>query len=500
MKKTSVIAALSVAAALVLSAAAVWMGALNQDEGWYLYAANLVSEGKVPYRDFFYTQGPLLPLVYSAFTPVWKSFGLLGARLFTLALGLMSIVFFCATARRLAGKGAAAIVFLLLATNLYHLYYLAIPKTYALASLFVAVGFWLYSIADDRLRRQAEAVDFVRLLALFGAAMAIAFAAGARISLGVILPVVGLALLYRAVREKKCLPVIAFAAGGALALALVYGPFVFDESAVKGLVLAQKYHAARGGFDPVWTVGSLSRLVRWYLPIAAAVAVIIFLRLESGAFRLSASLPLFAFLAVFALQMSAPFPYEDYQVPVMGLLAVWAAANLVRFPIMRCLVVVMFVSFAASFGSPLLEKWAPNGQDRFWSLKKTAYELPQLREAARTIEQLDPGGKELFTQDLYLAIETDRKVPGGLEMGPFSMLNDDEWHKLLETADAPVAALSGYSFAIEPPVCNERSVEKQLEYWSILKKRYTLAGRIDNFGQGATTLLILKRNAEAKAK
>ena len=60
--------ALSVFAFVVLGAAAVWMGGLNQDEGWYLYAANLVAEGKVPYRDFFYTQGPLLPFVYSAFT------------------------------------------------------------------------------------------------------------------------------------------------------------------------------------------------------------------------------------------------------------------------------------------------------------------------------------------------------------------------------------------------------------------------------------------------
>ena len=53
----------SVVAAAILAVAAVWLGALNQDEGWYLYAANLVSEGKMLYRDFFYTQGPLLPLV-----------------------------------------------------------------------------------------------------------------------------------------------------------------------------------------------------------------------------------------------------------------------------------------------------------------------------------------------------------------------------------------------------------------------------------------------------
>ena len=89
---------LALFACAVLGFAAVWMGGLNQDEGWYLYAANLVADGKLPYRDFFYTQGPLLPTVYSVFTPIWKVFGLLGARVFNLALGLVGIVFASALA------------------------------------------------------------------------------------------------------------------------------------------------------------------------------------------------------------------------------------------------------------------------------------------------------------------------------------------------------------------------------------------------------------------
>ena len=149
--------------------------------------------------------------------------------------------------------------------------------------------------------------------------------------------------------------------------------------------------------------------------------------------------------------------------------------------------------FSGSFGSPLLEKWATNGQDRFWSLKKSKYELPQLRKVAAEIEKLDPGGKTLLTQDLYLAVETGRKVPKGLEMGPFSMLSDDEWHKLLASADCPIAALSGYSFAIEPPSCRERPVPKQIEYWGLLKKNYEMIRREEAFGQNATPLLILKR-------
>ena len=137
-----------------------------------------------------------------------------------------------------------------------------------------------------------------------------------------------------------------------------------------------------------------------------------------------------------------------------------------------------------------------NGQDRFWSLKKEKCELAQLRDVARRIERQDPGGKTLFTQDLYLAIETGRKVPRGLEMGPFAMLSDEEWKKLLtQTAPAEcrVAALSGYAFAISPPVCTERPVEQQMAYWTLLRQNYKLVDREEAFGQNATTLLVLKR-------
>ena len=475
----------------VLGAAAVWLGGLNQDEGWYLYAANMVADGKMPYRDFFFTQGPVMPFVYSAFVGVWKSCGLLGARVFTLALGAVGILFAMGLARRLVPADdrdrAALTVLLLLGCNLYHLYYVAIPKTYALAGLLVIAGFYLLSVSVDR----------VRWLSIVSG-LALAFAAGTRISLGAILPVVGLWLLWT--RQARILA--GFCLGGFVGLALVYGPFLCDAGAREGLIAAQQYHAARGGSDLVWVVGSLSRLVRWYLPVfvvlGLGVAGMLGSKSEVEVERRRFSLLLFgSFLAVFAVQMLAPFPYEDYQVPVMGLLAVYAA---VLFSVRRLgglsQLLVLGLCFASSFGSPLLEKWMTNGQDRFWSLKKEKCELAQLRDVAERIRTLDPAGRTLLTQDLYLAIETGRTVPKGLEMGPFAMLTDAEWRELLtQTApdECPLAALSGYAFSIEPPKCGERPIEQQMSYWELLKKNYRLVDREESFGQNATTLLILKR-------
>jgi hypothetical protein len=271
------------------------------------------------------------------------------------------------------------------------------------------------------------------------------------------------------------------------------------------LCAAQKYHAARGGFSPVLAVGSLSRLVRWYVPmfIIAGLAVVgggvkNFFRSAPESARCAFLAMAIGALSVIGVQMLAPCPYEDYQVPLMGLLTV---ASVVAFQYgdvfsspVKALWLTIGLSFAVSFGSPLLEEWMTDGQDRFWTLRKKDCEMALLRDAAREIERLDPGGKTLLTQDLYLAIETGRRVPDGLEMGPFSMLSDDEWRDLLQNAECPVAALSGYTFAIDPPVCGERPADEQIEFWNIVKSRYSYAGQIDGFGQNSTSLLLLKRD------
>ena len=486
---------------LVLSCLSVYYGGLNQDEGWYLYAAQMVKDGNLLYRDFAYTQAPLMPLVYSRLAFVWETFGLLGARVLTLSIGLAGILAAVALARRMVPperRGVAGLVtFFLLGCNLYHLYYLAIPKTYALAGTFAVIGFLFLSYAlefascDDGCapsfaRRFAGAVS----AAVSG--LALAFAAGSRISLGALLAVTGVALLVAFRRYRFTF--LWFGLGGAFGLVATFGPFLLDHGARAGFFAAQAYHAARGGFDPLFTAGSVSRLVRWYLPVFVLFGYALFTAPKEFLKGFEAKLALFGFLAVFAVQIVAPFPYEDYQVPVMALLAVFVAT---RAPAPKSPLLALGLAFACAFGNPMLEKWTVNGQDRFWSLKKQKSELRQLQDIARIIEAIDPGGKTLLTQDLYLAIETHRRVPRGLEMGPFSQFTDEEWLDLLRNAEPSIAALSGYTFAIDPPACTETPMEKQMQRWNALKNRYDLVLKEDMFGQNATTLLILKRrNAE----
>jgi len=490
---------------------AIWYGGLNQDEGWYLYSAQMVHAGKFPYRDFFFTQGPALPFVYSALTGVWAPgsplSGLLGGRVVTFLLGLFATACAVGLVRRLVPADrrgrASLVVFALLACNVYHVYFTTIPKTYALGSLFVLAGFLLLSYRSP--------------LAAFAGGLSLAFATGTRISLILILPVVGVTLLVR-FRDFRW-RFLWFGLGGALGLFLTYGLFALDPVSRAALLAAQRYHAARGGFDPFFAIGSVSRLARGYAALGAVLFGVLMTRrpaptdprvpAEQSALLWMLGL---SFAAVFLLQISAPFPYDDYQVPLMGLLTVLIASWYCRrggaawFAVLAtCLV---------SFTAPQLQEWATYAQDRFWSQKKEMTDLAKLRMMGQVVNALDPGGTEIFTQDLYLAVETGRTVPSGLEMGPFSyfpglsteeaakvhVLNRELMYDLIDSAPCRLAACSGYTFAISAPTCSETPFEEQKGLLTALKRRYGLTAREPNFGQNATTLLLLTRREAGKEK
>ncbi len=511
------------AAAVVIAAAAVGLGPLNQDEGWYLYAALETAAGRLPYRDFFFTQGPLLPVVYGWLAPLWSDAGVLGGRIVTATLGLLASVLVALLAARGATPGgrlaAGVTAFALAACGVYHAYFMAIPKTYALAGLLLAGGL-LALTRCERGRRMG-------LVWAAGAGVLLAAAAGTRLSLGAALAVTGLWLL--AHRRRLGLAWLAFGVGGVVGLALVYGPFVL--AAPEGFCFAQTFHTGRAGGGALFVAGSIARLLRGYLPLAGLAAVAAVWRL-AGCSRQDAcgvrrdvvawpSLWLWVAGAVAAVHLTSPYPYDDYQVPVMPLVAAAAAVWLMG-AAGRCTApaaartaavwIVLLCSGLATVASPLVQEWFMIRQDRFWIVQKKASDLAMLRRVGATLKQ--PGTREtaplLLTQDVYLAVESGRRVPVGLEMGPFSyfpdldadqarrvlVLNRARLLEVIATTDASDAATSGYAFAIGAPAMTELDADEQTSLREALARRYSRTGEVRNFGQGWTTLDLWTRDGK----
>lgn len=504
MKRAAILSAL---VALALAACNVVLGPLNQDEGWYLLAGVNTASGMLPYRDYMFSQGPVLPFVYAALSPLWAPFGVLGGRVLTCLFGLAAAAFCAGLAWRLADarvRGLAALLaWLLVACCPVYSYFTAIPKTYGLSALFVMAAFFVLA------GRRPWRFELAGVL--------LALACGTRVSLGALLAVVGFGLLFMRRRDGMRWAWFRFGLGGGLMLAAVFAPFIIMCG--ENFAFAQTMHASRSGSGFMqWLMlraGSASRLVQGYflLPLALALPLALPGRRDRARVGAVVWLALAGWLAVTAVHYMAPFPYDDYQTPVMPLLAAAAAALFANAVAgwERChtriawIALVMAVLFMGS--SPLCMTWVSIRQDRFWVEMKEKPDLIKLREVGRFVRDNTHEDDVLLTQDAYIAVEAGRRVLAGLEMGPFSIypeMGDSEVSKLkvhnigtlekaIEESAAPIAALSGYAFALSSPAMGKLAPEHADALNAAVDRKYEEISVVKDFGQQHTTLRLLRR-------
>jgi len=525
-------------ATLAMYAIACWFGALNQDEGWYLYSGRLVSEGMHPFVDYASTQGPVMAYVYALAQPLVNLMGVAGGRLFTTGLGLATL--FCASflAWRLSkGKQrgvAALLVFSFVGLNLYHVYFTAIVKTYSLAGLFVVLGF----IALERVFRLPNQDNSNEAMCgltpcsggyAFLAAGMFALAAGVRLSAGILLPAVWLTLVWFWVRDGRRRAdfwvLFCFLLGGSIVLLSVFVPFfVLAPEAVKFGLL--DYHSARSvGSLPVliaYKGGFVVRLVGSYFPLVVAGIIALWCFMNKSRSRFGddstgggrlVRVMLISVAAVTFVHLMTAFPYDDYQVFIMPLLAivVGVAVAPVLSRVKFGILIVVLLILAHSVSSPMLQGWMLAKRDRIWWPLRSETQLQQLQGVADMVVgycEMDTelSNSILLTQDTYLAVESKMRVPRGMELGPFCYFPDMEREKaeachvlnwemmreILVAGDAPLAAFSGYGLSISCPKISQLSIDEQAELWKIVELKYEPVVSIDLFGQADTTLRILK--------
>ena len=541
-REWSAAAFLLVAVAVALAVVNVWFGPLNQDEGWYLLAARNVGRGMLPYRDFFYTQGPALPFAYALFLPLWSPFGVLGGRVLTAVFGLLAAILASAFAFRVAGGGtsgriataraAALLVAALLCLSPDWAYFSVIPKTYSLGAFHLCFGALMCAVSADASASRRRAVAAA---VLSGAGFALAAASRATLCLAALPFFAALLLDRRSLPLRRRVAVsAAFAAGCAAALVAVFVPSA--GVAPDNFLFSQTYHVARAsaplGKWIVLRAAFLCFLAQGYPAMVCAAAL---LCLRPGARCATAGreperaaaadapnplplvrhAPLAAFALITAAHFLVPFPYADYNTPAMPFAAIALALPLASRAAAAGLRPLRAVAVAAAVGvvfvaaSPWPMKWVGGRQDRFWFSFEGRSALSRLREAGRVVREL-AGGDDVpvLTQDAYLAVEAGLPVVPGLEMGPFGFfpdLSDEEADRrnvrnartmlaAIQSGEAPVAALSGYSFAVACPSTDPVEDETRRALLDAVKRRYpNEAFSMERFGQQDTALSVRTR-------
>lgn len=517
---------------LLLGIGNIYWSDLNQDEGWYVYAADKIVDGHMPYRDFAFTQGPVMPYIYGLIRPALVDTGMVGMRWFTLLLFLPTLCLAAATAHHsspgLWRMPAGLCCLMLLAINAYHSQYTCIVKTYSLCLLLLTGGIAL-------LARAASSETPWRGLS---AGFLMGLAACTRLSAGFFLAGVCIyALLHPTLRQRRTWFYTGL--GGAAAITVGFLPF-FVTAPEQFIFCLFDYHTGReaGGLlaSLVYKGGFLSRFVGDYLMLSILTMcwlLLLVLRPGHNANNVSSGHPLPGMLLCGALFVTvvhalAPFPYDDYQVITIPAFAIAVSVGLAHLFNRQSfgrgadtnqiastwakfiVLTVFFACTAAAWSSPVNQAWVLREQDRIWWRLKEQSPMQQLQDTAAILRQQMPAGSEFLTQDLVLAVEAGLRVPPGLEMGPFSyfpslddhraatlhVMNQTRLLELLQTTEAPMAATSGYTFTIASPDVRELELQQTEEFLSILNERYRVVEQIPHFGQGHTTLRLYAKKAE----
>jgi hypothetical protein len=519
---TVLLAAGAVLLGLALHAANLYCGDLNQDEGWYLHAARQIRAGLLPYRDFLFSQAPVVAYAFALLEPLWRVSPIAGGRLLNAALGFTGALLAAWAAARMAPPAvrryAAITCLVLIADNIYQSYFTTVIKTYSLTALFLSAGFLALSFVHARGGRAAAGL----------AGVCMALSAGTRFSSAFALPVAGLYLIWQRRRVRPGTWLV-FGAAAAAALAALYGPWL--ALAPDGFLFGLSVHGARdpGGLAArlLFKAGFVSRVVRAYfvavlLGGAAAYLGWVHPRRVSADRPVGSAPPRFgwavggAALAISAVHFMAPFPYDDYQVPVFPLFAVavavglWGALDPLLAGPGRAAALQGLILIAACLGagsSEINQDWFILRRDRLWWLRKPQCDLRVLQKTAAFVRGLHPTPAEMATHDTYLAVEAGWTVPRGFDVGPFTyfpglpteqarrykVLNRELAVRFLETTDAPVAAFSGYGFGIAAPGMTPVPAAEREALLDIVRRRYRLVRTVPDFGQAHTPLTIWLR-------
>jgi 4-amino-4-deoxy-L-arabinose transferase-like glycosyltransferase len=413
---------LGIATVVAIYATSAWWhvfhGALNPDEGFYAVATRAVAQGEMPYRDFGFTQPPLV--LYANNLPLTAvGFGLFQQRFVN---GIWSGLAVAIAAVWLARKtrpawGLALVLFVALSSP--WMYFTHLGKTYGFSCLLVMLGAWSFLTMKQGLVRNF----IVGFLAAMGVATRLPAA-----------PYFGLLWLLacwpRRISDLK--ETAAGLIGLGIGLCIAVLPFwlaepegfrfwVFDFHRVS---VPQKAWHLR------WQEIATLAPAAWLLGVTGLLAAI---RLRSSNDRRAGVL--LAACASLAANLLPGGVYEEYAVPFL-LPLVAAAAALVHEAIKHgkpsyAYGLTVILALAQALAAPLLFRdvlpqrratlsmWLPYNAPAY--NPKLPDELTAARKFVREIAVKDA---PFVGSNLILATETGQPVPAELRMGPFAFTDE----------------------------------------------------------------------------
>lgn len=367
---------------------------ISSDEGFYCEAARSAASGRVPYSDFGYSQGPVVPYVNGALMRV-TGFGLVPQRALNGGWALLGLLVLAGVCRARAGNAAALLVVTLLALSLFWVKGVCLGNTFALTSLFLALASASVLGIPSARRRLA-------LSTFFGA-----LATGCRLSAVVFAAVVWLFLVARSFSGRF----LAFALGiAALCYGGVFLPFLLRDAPNAVFWMATFHGASTLSRAESVFLKEAFLVAPWFVPLLA-VAVLSLRARGREVGRDAVALLVAALAATFAHALPGA-PYGGYVTPFVPVAL--AAGVLVMSstpsagPGWREALLVLSAVVPLAFRRPAVDPGP----------------LADLERASALLQSRTPPGSAVLTSMPETAVASNRRVVPGLEMGKFGFTDE----------------------------------------------------------------------------
>jgi len=298
---------------------------INGDEGFYLVAAQMVSNGAVPYVDFFYPQMPYLPYILAPVTRICSTWS--SIRIFHSLMPVLICAFVLLYLRKRHSFSCGVLGTVFLASNSLFMPMHIILKPYGLSTLFMylAVLFVLLLHGDNGFRFISKRRQYIFALSagLFGS-----LSIGTRLTMIFPFLVIALFLIY----QRNMFLLLTFIAGSCIgACGILVSMFMhFDSFIFNNLT----YHSIRSSDGLIGNLKQKVGCVREFANDSQYITLLIFALF--GTFRLHRSERMLLWSVVIGIWISAVLPtpvwhqYFTTSVPFLILLGAPALCMLNR--------------------------------------------------------------------------------------------------------------------------------------------------------------------------
>jgi len=475
-------------------------GYIHLDGGYYVSAGYGVAHGSLPYRDFFFPQGPIYPYVYGLFHFFFGS-TVQSTRFLSLLFAVLLFVLVHRVTLKWAGTFAATVAIVLLGLNPFFCYHLVVEKLNALAALFLLGGSILFMLKHNR-------------TILHGSLTLFSLAVTTRYTLLPVLVPVYLWLIWQQRRTPLKLvgPFL-------LQLIIVTGitaPFLIEcpDQFLYGIIgvhvsasTGSTYH-----FGLLNKLAALSQLAKYATLLLFATAPLIislfFRETRKIVIPGQKELVLWAGLGLISLaHFSANWFHASYQIPLIPLWIMLVSLGLTR---------LMASLDQTRLWQPVLITLACGGvltvlaysPDFIWT-SEGAIKSPFLEDVTGEVHRFSGPHDLILTEQPLIAHQAGRKILPGFEGAPFtytpfwdtarcvqfSTVNDEMLEEILRNHRARLLVLGVEAFRLASPGFVLVEQERFEKTWRLIHSYYQPVAEIPDFaGTGDTLTFYIPRH------